>query len=179
MLRARFVVLVWKPRNYDRPQPSFRQLGARFQERSDRVCVYVSELRPQKKSMPTKKTTVNSALIRVEEIEQRIYFIRGQRVMLDKDLAELYQVETFNLNKAVKRNINRFPDDFMFTLSQEEAIGLQFQIGMSKRKGSGGRRYLPNVFTQEGVAMLSSILRSERAVQVNVLIMRAFVRLRE
>ena len=129
--------------------------------------------------MPTKKTTVNSALIRVEEIEQRIYFIRGQRVMLDKDLAELYQVETFNLNKAVKRNINRFPDDFMFTLSQEEAIGLKFQIGMSKRKGSGGRRYLPNVFTQEGVAMLSSILRSERAVQVNVLIMRAFVRLRE
>jgi hypothetical protein len=129
--------------------------------------------------MTPKKRTEISTVIRVEEIEQRIHFIRGQRVMLDKDLAELYQVETFNLNKAVKRNIKRFPDDFMFTLSREEAHTLRFQIGMSKRKGSGGRRYLPNVFTQEGVAMLSSVLRSERAVQVNVSIMRAFVRLRE
>lgn len=129
--------------------------------------------------MSTKKSAGASALIPVEVIERRIYLIRGQRVMLDKDLAELYQVQTFNLNKAVKRNIDRFPDDFMFTLSQEEAHDLRFQIGMSKRKGSGGRRYLPNVFTQEGVAMLSSVLRSDRAVQVNISIMRAFVRLRE
>ena len=99
--------------------------------------------------------------------------------MLDRDLAELYQVETFNLNKAVKRNMDRFPDDFMFKLNHEEAQVLRFQIGMSKPKGSGGRRYLPYVFTQEGVAMLSSVLRSHRAVQVNVSLMRAFVRLRE
>lgn len=129
--------------------------------------------------MSARKSVAASALIPIEVIERRIYLIRGQRVMLDRDLAELYQVQTFNLNKAVRRNIDRFPDDFMFTLSQEEAHDLRFQIGMSKRKGSGGRRYLPNVFTQEGVAMLSSVLRSDRAVQVNISIMRAFVRLRE
>ena len=116
--------------------------------------------------------------VSVEVIEHRIYLIRGQRVMLDRDLAELYQVQTKNLNKAVKRNLDRFPEDFMFQLTQEQTRALRFQIGTSN-EGRGGRRYLPYAFTQEGVAMLSSVLNSERAVQVNIVIMRAFVKLRE
>jgi phage regulator Rha-like protein len=99
--------------------------------------------------------------------------------MLDSDLAEMYGIETFNLNKAVKRNPDRFPEDFMFRLAKEEAESLRFQIGMSKPTGRGGRRYLPYAFTEHGVAMLSSVLNSERAVQVNILIIRAFVKLRE
>jgi len=122
---------------------------------------------------------VDIATVPVELIERRIYLIRGHKVMLDRDLAELYQVTTFNLNKAVKRNPGRFPDDFMFQLSKEEAASLRFQIGMSKPSGRGGRRYLPYAFTEHGVAMLSSILRSKRAVAMNILIIRAFVRLRE
>ena len=114
-------------------------------------------------------------LIRVEVIASKILIVRGKRVMLDEDLAELYTVETKNLNKAVKRNIERFPEDFMFQITKEENEGLRFQIGTSKR---GGRRYLPYVFTQEGVAMLSSVLNSSRAIQVNIQIMRAFVQLR-
>ena len=96
--------------------------------------------------------------------------------MLDADLAALYQVETFNLNKAVKRNIDRFPEDFMFQLSRKEAENLTFQNGISSW---GGRRTLPYAFTEQGVAMLSSVLRSKRAAQVNVAIIRTFVRLRE
>lgn len=119
------------------------------------------------------------ALIPVELIEKKILLIRGKKVMLDADLAELYQVETFNLNKAVKRNIDRFPQDFMFQLTKQEADSLRFQIGMSKTEGRGGRRYLPYVFTEHGVAMLSTVLNSERAVKVNIEIMRAFVRLRQ
>lgn len=99
--------------------------------------------------------------------------------MLDSDLATLYGVETFNLNKAVKRNADRFPADFMFQLTREEARSLRFQIGMSKTRGRGGRRTLPYVFTEQGVAMLSSVLNSKRAVHVNIVIMRAFVRVRE
>ncbi len=118
-------------------------------------------------------------LIPVEVIERKIYLIRGEKVMLDSDLAVLYEVETFNLNKAVKRNIDRFPKDFMFQLTQEEADSLRFQIGMSKTEGRGGRRYLPYVFTEQGVAMLSTVLNSERAVKVNIEIMRTFVRLRQ
>jgi phage regulator Rha-like protein len=95
--------------------------------------------------------------------------------MLDSELAKLYGVRTKNLNKAVKRNIERFPEDFMFQLSDEEASALRFQFGTSKR---GGRRYFPYVFTQEGVAMLSSVLNSQRAIQVNIHIMRAFIKLR-
>ena len=96
--------------------------------------------------------------------------------MLDRDLAELYRVETFNLNKAVKRNISRFPADFMFQLTKEEYTALRFQLGMLKK----GRhsKYLPYAFTENGVAMLSSVLHSERAIQVNIAIMRAFTRLR-
>jgi len=116
-------------------------------------------------------------IIPVERIVQKIYLIRGKKVMLDSDLAELYGVKTFNLNKAVKRNINRFPQDFMFQLSKVEYDSLRFQIGMLKR--GKHKKYLPYVFTEQGVAMLSSVLRSERAVQINILIMRAFVKIRE
>ncbi len=118
-------------------------------------------------------------VIAAEIIERKIYLIRGQKVMLDRDLAGLYAVETFNLNKAVKRNIDRFPSDFMFQLTKDEVESLTFHFGMSKRDGRGGHRYLPYVFTEQGIAMLSSVLKSKRAVQVNITIMRAFVKLRE
>jgi phage regulator Rha-like protein len=98
--------------------------------------------------------------------------------MLDADLGRLYGVATKNLNKAVKRNASRFPSDFMFQLTSNEMRDLRFQIGTSKR-GQGGRRYFPYAFTEQGISMLSSVLRSSRAVQVNVAIMRTFVRLRE
>ena len=116
-------------------------------------------------------------LIQPEQIEQVILLIRGQRVMLDRDLAALYGVTTGNLSKAVQRNAGRFPADFMFQLTAEEAESLSFQFGSLKR--GQHFKYLPRVFTQEGVAMLSSVLRSPRAVQVNIAIMRVFVRLRE
>jgi len=116
-------------------------------------------------------------IIPLERIENRIYLIRGQKVMIDKDLAELYGVETFNLNKAVIRNILRFPHDFMFLLTTEEYQSLRFQIGiLEKGKHS---KYLPHVFTEQGIAMLSSVLRSERAIQMNILIMRAFVKIKQ
>ncbi len=105
--------------------------------------------------------------------------MRGQKVMLDSDLADLYGVTTFNLNKAVKRNTDRFPTDFMFQLADTEYRSLTFQTGISKGGKRGGRRYLPYAFTEQGVAMLSSVLRSKRAVLVNVAIMRAFVKVRE
>ena len=119
-------------------------------------------------------------LIRPEQIEQAILLIRGQRVMLDRDLAALYGVATGNLNKALQRNLERFPADFMFQLTLEEAqmcLPSRFQSGILKR--GQNIKYLPKVFTQEGVSMLFSVLRSPRAVQVNIAIMRAFVRLRE
>ncbi|MEK7213516.1 MAG: ORF6N domain-containing protein [Patescibacteria group bacterium] len=113
-----------------------------------------------------------------EFVERRIYLIRGSKVMLDSDLAGLYQIETRLLIQAVKRNESRFPSDFLFKLNQNEAISLRSQIEISK-KGRGGRRYTPYVFTELGVAMLSSVLNSERAVQMNIYIMRAFVKLRQ
>ncbi len=116
-------------------------------------------------------------LTAAENIEQLILMIRGQRVLVDAYLADLYGVETRNLIQAVKRNLQRFPPDFMFQLTQKEYEALRSQIVISK--GKGGRRYLPYVFTEQGVAMLSSVLRSERAIQVNIAIMRGFVRLRE
>jgi len=115
----------------------------------------------------------------VEVVKGKIYLIRGQKVLLDRDLAEMYGVEVKALNQAVKRNIGRFPEDFMFQLTAEEAVSLRFQIGTSKPQGRGGRRYMPYVFTEQGIAMLSSVLNSERAVQVNIAIMRAFVQMRE
>ena len=114
-------------------------------------------------------------LIKVERIEGMIFLIRGDKVLLDKDLAELYGVETRVLVQAVKRNIERFPEDFMFQLNQEEFSGLRSQIVISSR---GGRRTMPYAFTEQGVAMLSSVLRSKQAVLVNIEIIRIFVRLR-
>jgi len=116
-------------------------------------------------------------LIPQEVIERKIYLVRGHKVMLDNELAWLYRVRTKNLNKAIKRNSERFPEDFMFQLTTDEFETLRFQSGTSK-KGRGGRRYLPFVFTEQGVAMLSSVLQSKRAIQVNIAIMRAFVRLK-
>ncbi|WP_304066712.1 ORF6N domain-containing protein [Pedobacter glucosidilyticus] len=113
-----------------------------------------------------------------EMVMNQIYVIRGQKVMLDKDLAVLYGVETKTLNQAVKRNMDRFPEDFMFELSKEEFELLRSQIVTSK-DGRGGRRYLPNAFTEQGVAMLSSVINSKQAIQVNIQIMRIFTRVRQ
>ena len=111
-------------------------------------------------------------------IERGIHLVRGHKVMLDSALAALYQVQTFRLNEAVKRNRARFPADFMFQLTSKETKSLISQAAISK-KGRGGRRTRPYVFTEHGVAMLSSVLKSERAIQMNVVICRAFVRIRE
>jgi hypothetical protein len=116
-------------------------------------------------------------ILPVKRIAQSIRHLRGEKVMLDSDLAQLYGVTTGNLNKAVHRNQDRFPSDFMFQLTAEEVEDLIFQIGRSK--GRGGRRHRPNAFTEQGVAMLSSVLNSERAAKVNIAIMRAFVKLRQ
>lgn len=111
-------------------------------------------------------------------IEEMIFIIRGKRVMLDTHLAELYQVPTMRLNEQMKRNKARFPEDFAFQLVQEEYESLKSQIAISK-KGRGGRRYLPYVFTEQGVAMLSSVLRSGKAIQMSIFIVRAFIKLSE
>ena len=125
----------------------------------------------------------------IRSIQNRIYEIRGERVMLDRDLADLYETETKALNLAVKRNIKRFPGDFMFQLTKEEFDALRFQIETSKSggmlrlqnetsNGRGGTRYLPYAFTEQGVAMLSGILNSDKAINMNIAIMRAFVEIR-
>jgi len=116
-----------------------------------------------------------SNLIPQEIVEKKIYLIRGHRVMLDRDLASLYGVPTKRLNEQVKRNIKRFPEDFMFELTAQEFEILRSQFATSRW---GGERYLPYVFTEQGVAMLSSVLNSERAIQVNIVIMRTFVKLK-
>ncbi len=113
-----------------------------------------------------------------QSIENKIFVIRGQKVMIDKDLAELYEIETRLINRAVKRSLERFPEDFMFQLNKNEHSSLISQIGISK-KGRGGTRKLPYVFTEYGVLMLSSVLNSERAIQVNIQIMRTFARIRQ
>ena len=115
-----------------------------------------------------------------DEISKKIFLIRGHRVMLDVDLANLYGVTTGNLNKAVRRNQFRFPEDFMFQLTEIEEENLIFQIGISSYKGEkhGGTRHSPLVFTEQGVAMLSSVLKSERAALVNIEIIRTFVKIR-
>ena len=129
--------------------------------------------------------TSKSLITSVAQIESQILLIRGQKVMLDEDLAALYEVETKELNRAVKRNIERFPDDFMFQLTADEFANLRFQFGTSSLKSQidtsrwGGRRYPPYAFTEQGVSMLSSVLRSSRAIQVNIAIMRTFVQLRQ
>ena len=113
------------------------------------------------------------------QIQNLIYVIRGHRVMLDSDLAMLYEVETKNLNRAVKRNIERFPENFMFQLTEEEREACKVRCQIVTSPKGGGRQYLPYVFTEQGVAMLSSVLNSKRAIQINVQIMRTFVKLRE
>src|SRR5689334_19523794 len=139
--------------------------------------------------MPHKKNLTTSSLAAsVQLIERRIYLIRGQKVMIDEDLAELYGVSTKRLNQQVTRNKTRFPEDFMFRLTKEEAAFLRSHIPISNdslrlqfatsKTARGGRRHLPYVFTEQGVAMLSSVLNSEQAIEVNIAIMRAFVRLR-
>ncbi|MFN7937785.1 MAG: ORF6N domain-containing protein [Bryobacteraceae bacterium] len=131
--------------------------------------------------MKKKTASRRSSLVPAEMVERRIRLLRGQKVFVDSDLAELYGVTTSNLNLAVKRNAERFPADFMFRVSAEEVEGLRLQIAISNGgKGvRGGRRYLPYAFTQEGVAMLSSVLNSALAIQVNIAIMRVFVKIRE
>ena len=115
--------------------------------------------------------------VQIQKIEKMIYILRGQKVMLDIDLARLYEVETKHLNRQINRNRSRFPEDFSFRITNEEWKNLRCQIGTSSLE-HGGRRYLPFVFTENGVAMLSSVLKSERAVQVNISIMRIFTKLR-
>jgi hypothetical protein len=115
-------------------------------------------------------------LIPEERVEQAILLIRGQKIILDRDLARLYGVVTGELNRAVKRNLDRFPEDFMFQLNKQELDGLICQFGTSRW---GGTRKLPFAFTEQGVAMLSSVLKSKRAVQVNIQIMRTFTKLRQ
>ncbi|MFA7418535.1 MAG: ORF6N domain-containing protein [Melioribacteraceae bacterium] len=122
------------------------------------------------------KTRISS-LIPVESISTKIFLIRGEKVLLDRDLANLYGVETKVLNQAVNRNISRFPADFMFRLTKDENDFLRSQI-VTLKKGEHSK-YLPAAFTEQGVAMLSSVLKSERAVQVNIAIMRAFVQMRK
>lgn len=122
------------------------------------------------------------SVIPSERIQGMILLVRGEKVMLDSDLADLYQVDTRTLIQAVKRNISRFPSDFMFQLSNQEVTSLRSQIVISKNRpqeGRGGRRTLPYVFTEHGIAMLSSVLKTKRAVQINIQIVRSFIKLRE
>jgi ORF6N domain len=125
-----------------------------------------------KSTQPAKDTAI------AKPVESLIRVIRGRKVILDSDLAALYQVETRTVNQAVRRNMDRFPEDFTFQLSSEETDSLRSQIVISN-VGRGGRRYLPFAFTEHGVVMLSSVLKSQRAVQMNIFVARAFVRLRE
>lgn len=117
-------------------------------------------------------------LIHSEQIESMIHVIRGRKILLDQDLAFLYGVSTGNFNKAVKRNIERFPEDFAFFLTKNEWDSLMFQIGISK-VGRGGRRKLPMAFTEHGVAMAANLLKSEKAIAISVEIVRTFIKLRE
>jgi hypothetical protein len=121
---------------------------------------------------------VMKPIVTAETIERKIYLVHGQKVMLDSDLAELYGVPTKALVQAVKRNQKRFPKDFMFQMENQDVINLRSQ-SVTSSLSYGGRRYLPFAFTEQGVAMLSSVLHSDRAIEVNILIMRAFVKLRE
>lgn len=122
-------------------------------------------------------TVKHKGSVQVDVIKQKIYIIRGKRVMIDKNLAEFYEVENKQLKRQVRRNLNRFPEDFMIVLSKEEYDSLRCQNGTLKRGQHS--KYLSFVFTEQGVAMLSSILNSEKAIEINIQIMRAFVQLRQ
>ena len=114
----------------------------------------------------------------IKKVESIIFVIRGEKVILDRDISELYGIETKTLKRAVNRNIERFPEDFMFRLTREEYDSLRYHFGTSKGQGKGGTRYTPYAFTEQGIAMLSSILRSPSAIQVNIAIMRTFIKMR-
>ena len=129
--------------------------------------------------MPEKYMADVNQLIPKELIERRIFVIRGQKVMIDSDLAELYELKTKVLNQAVTRNKERFPEDFMFRLNTKEWEDLNRSQFVTSSQKHRGQKFLPRVFTQEGIAMLSGILKSQKAVEINIAIMRAFVRLRE
>ena len=129
--------------------------------------------------MDGNKSSVDSAIIPIERIAASIYLVRGQRVMIDSSLAALYGVETRTLNQAVRRNIERFPEDFMFQFTAEELENWRSQIVISNPGAKKGLRYAPYAFTEHGVAMLSSVLRSAKAVEINIAIIRTFVRLRQ
>lgn len=133
-------------------------------------------MKKQHKTNDSVEKHLNRAVIPAEIVENKIFIVRGQKVMFDRDLAALYGITTFNLNKAVSRNLKRFPQDFRFRLNKEEFDNLKFHFGISKW---GGIRKLPGAFTEHGILMLSSVLRSERAILVNIAIMRAFVKLRQ
>src|SRR5215475_1868865 len=136
---------------------------------------YLHKAGTENRAMPNEQPTITTV-----KIEQIILLIRGENVMLDSDLAALYGVTTKALIQAVKRNLSRFPEDFMFRLTAEEFANMRSQfVTSSSEEGWGGRRYSPYVFTEQGVAMLSSVLKSQRAIQVNIEIMRAFVRMRQ
>jgi hypothetical protein len=126
-----------------------------------------------------KKNEIQGIESQEEILQSKIYIIRGQKVMIDEDLADLYGVTTKILNQAVKRNIQRFPIDFMFQLIRGEEKNLRLQSVTSSLSNYGGRRYMPYAFTEQGIAMLSSVLKSERAIMINIQIMRMFARLRE
>ena len=125
------------------------------------------------------KSVSKDVTIIENKINNKIYIVRGLKVMLDYDLAELYEVETRRLNESVRRNVTRFPLDFMFQLTREEDLNLKSQFATSSLAEYGGRRKLPFAFTEQGVAMLSTVLNSERAINVNIQIMRIFTKLRE
>lgn len=129
--------------------------------------------------MPGQKMITGKLTASVEQIESRIFIIRGQKVMLDADLAELYGVEIRALNQAVKRNAERFPEDFMLQLTSEEFAALRSQIVILKNGRGQHRKYMPYAFTEHGALMLGNVLKSERAVEVSLMVVRAFVHLRE
>jgi len=121
----------------------------------------------------------DQSLLSEETISGKIYFIRNQKVMLDSDLASLYEVETKRLNEQVKRNLSRFPEDFMFQLTENESISLRSQIATLKKGRGFHQKYLPFAFTEHGILMLSSILKSDKAIQTNIQIMRIFTKVRQ
>ena len=147
-----------------------------MQENSD--CLNDSETKRSRSQFAIVMPKKTEPPVSIEQIDEMIHAIRGMRVMLDRDLAKIYGVPTFRFNEAIKRNRHRFPSDFMFQLTREEFDSLKSQIAMSKT-GRGGRRTLPYAFTEHGALQAANILRSPRAVQMSVFVIRAFVKMRE
>ena len=177
--KCHYGALSWRGFRYAlRPSQNRVVQGIAWKKYPSLVKIRRGRFKDKSTKIDKREDVVNEeSVVPVSRIESIILIIRRKRVILDHDLAELYGVTTGNLNKAVRRNIDRFPHDFMFQLTKEEYEAVRFQFGILEK----GRhsKYLPNAFTEQGVAMLSSVLRSKRAVQVNIEIMRAFVRLRQ